>query len=123
MFVCLFVCKLVCLFVHRVLQFKSHEGRNPRLLVAKMGQDGHDRGAKVIATGFADLGFDVDIGPLFQVSNCARNANILASLYHPYPVSPVSVFWSLLVLVTLDTIQLSCPFHKAIRRIFVKIVM
>lgn len=44
-----------------------HEGRNPRLLVAKMGQDGHDRGAKVIATGFADLGFDVDIGPLFQV--------------------------------------------------------
>ncbi|KAK2864050.1 hypothetical protein Q7C36_003204 [Tachysurus vachellii] len=50
----------------RVVQFKKHEGRNPRLLVAKMGQDGHDRGAKVIATGFADLGFDVDIGPLFQ---------------------------------------------------------
>ena len=47
--------------------FKKLEGRNPRLLVAKMGQDGHDRGAKVIATGFADLGFDVDIGPLFQV--------------------------------------------------------
>lgn len=52
----------------RVAEFKKHEGRNPRLLVAKMGQDGHDRGAKVIATGFADLGFDVDIGPLFQVS-------------------------------------------------------
>uniref|UniRef100_A0A8C6NKF5 Methylmalonyl-CoA mutase, mitochondrial n=1 Tax=Nothobranchius furzeri TaxID=105023 RepID=A0A8C6NKF5_NOTFU len=52
----------------RVAEFKSQEGRNPRLLVAKMGQDGHDRGAKVIATGFADLGFDVDIGPLFQVS-------------------------------------------------------
>ncbi|XP_005725125.1 methylmalonyl-CoA mutase, mitochondrial [Pundamilia nyererei] len=51
---------------NRVAEFKSHEGRNPRLLVAKMGQDGHDRGAKVIATGFADLGFDVDIGPLFQ---------------------------------------------------------
>lgn len=51
------------------MQFKKHEGRNPRLLVAKMGQDGHDRGAKVIATGFADLGFDVDIGPLFQVSH------------------------------------------------------
>lgn len=50
----------------RVVRFKKHEGRNPRLLVAKMGQDGHDRGAKVIATGFADLGFDVDIGPLFQ---------------------------------------------------------
>lgn len=51
----------------RIADFKRHEGRNPRLLVAKMGQDGHDRGAKVIATGFADLGFDVDIGPLFQV--------------------------------------------------------
>jgi methylmalonyl-CoA mutase len=46
--------------------FGTIEGRRPRILVAKMGQDGHDRGAKVIATGFADLGFDVDIGPLFQ---------------------------------------------------------
>ncbi len=46
--------------------FAKEEGRRPRLLVAKMGQDGHDRGAKVIATAFADLGFDVDIGPLFQ---------------------------------------------------------
>ena len=44
------------------------EGRRPRILVAKVGQDGHDRGAKVIATGFADMGFDVDIGPLFAVS-------------------------------------------------------
>lgn len=58
-----------CDLLFRVVQFKKHEGRNPRLLVAKMGQDGHDRGAKVIATGFADLGFDVDIGPLFQVSH------------------------------------------------------
>ena len=49
--------------------FVEQEGRRPRILVAKMGQDGHDRGAKVIATGFADLGFDVDIGPLFQVSD------------------------------------------------------
>ncbi|MEM8886574.1 MAG: cobalamin-dependent protein, partial [Bacteroidota bacterium] len=48
-------------------EFASLEGRRPRILVAKMGQDGHDRGAKVIATSFADLGFDVDIGPLFQV--------------------------------------------------------
>ena len=47
-------------------RFAEEEGRRPRILVAKMGQDGHDRGAKVIATGFADLGFDVDIGPLFQ---------------------------------------------------------
>lgn len=46
--------------------FAAQDGRRPRILVAKMGQDGHDRGAKVIATGFADLGFDVDIGPLFQ---------------------------------------------------------
>ncbi|XP_008396689.1 methylmalonyl-CoA mutase, mitochondrial [Poecilia reticulata] len=56
----------IALANNRVTEFKRHEGRNPRLLVAKMGQDGHDRGAKVIATGFADLGFDVDIGPLFQ---------------------------------------------------------
>jgi methylmalonyl-CoA mutase len=47
-------------------QFAALDGRRPRILVAKMGQDGHDRGAKVIATSFADLGFDVDIGPLFQ---------------------------------------------------------
>jgi methylmalonyl-CoA mutase len=47
-------------------EFAEREGRRPRILVAKMGQDGHDRGAKVIATSFADLGFDVDIGPLFQ---------------------------------------------------------
>jgi len=46
--------------------FQEAEGRRPRILVAKMGQDGHDRGAKVIATGFSDLGFDVDVGPLFQ---------------------------------------------------------
>jgi len=46
--------------------FQDGEGRRPRILVAKMGQDGHDRGAKVIATGFSDLGFDVDVGPLFQ---------------------------------------------------------
>jgi methylmalonyl-CoA mutase len=46
--------------------FASRDGRRPRILVAKMGQDGHDRGAKVIATSFADMGFDVDIGPLFQ---------------------------------------------------------
>ncbi len=47
-------------------EFASREGRRPRIMVAKLGQDGHDRGAKVIATSFADMGFDVDIGPLFQ---------------------------------------------------------
>ncbi|MEL6676392.1 MAG: methylmalonyl-CoA mutase [Bacteroidota bacterium] len=55
--------------------FEKMDGRRPRILVAKMGQDGHDRGAKVIATSFADLGFDVDIGPLFQVpAEVARQA-------------------------------------------------
>ena len=56
-------------------RFAALEGRRPRILVAKMGQDGHDRGAKIIATGFADLGFDVDIGPLFQTpEEAARQA-------------------------------------------------
>ena len=56
-------------------EFARHEGRRPRILVAKMGQDGHDRGAKVIATAFADLGFDVDVGPLFQTpAEAARMA-------------------------------------------------
>ena len=49
-----------------VENFAEEEGRRPRMLVVKMGQDGHDRGAKVIATAFADIGFDVDVGPLFQ---------------------------------------------------------
>ena len=56
--------------------FAEEEGRRPRLLVVKMGQDGHDRGAKVIATAFADLGFDVDIGPLFQTPEEAARAAI-----------------------------------------------
>ena len=47
-------------------EFLENEGRRPRILIAKMGQDGHDRGAKVVASSYADLGFDVDIGPLFQ---------------------------------------------------------
>jgi methylmalonyl-CoA mutase len=56
-------------------QFETNEGRRPRILIAKVGQDGHDRGAKVIATAFADLGFDVDIGPLFQTpEEAARQA-------------------------------------------------
>jgi methylmalonyl-CoA mutase len=55
--------------------FEKNEGRRPRILIAKMGQDGHDRGAKVIATAFADLGFDVDVGPLFQTpEETARQA-------------------------------------------------
>jgi methylmalonyl-CoA mutase len=58
-----------------VERFAAEEGRRPRIMVAKLGQDGHDRGAKIIATGFADLGFDVDMGPLFQTAEeCARQA-------------------------------------------------
>ena len=56
-------------------QFAQDVGRRPRVMIAKLGQDGHDRGAKVVATAFADLGFDVDIGPLFQTpEECARQA-------------------------------------------------
>ncbi|MCK5366556.1 MAG: cobalamin-dependent protein, partial [Gammaproteobacteria bacterium] len=51
---------------NEVARFAEDEGRRPRLLVVKLGQDGHDRGAKIIATAFADVGFDVDVGPLFQ---------------------------------------------------------
>jgi methylmalonyl-CoA mutase len=59
----------------RIQQFASTEGRRPRVLMAKLGQDGHDRGVKVVATAFADLGFDIDIGPLFQTpEECARQA-------------------------------------------------
>ena len=55
--------------------FAQESGRRPRVMIAKLGQDGHDRGAKVVATAFADLGFDVDIGPLFQTpEECARQA-------------------------------------------------
>ncbi len=56
-------------------KFSAMEGRRPRIMIAKMGQDGHDRGAKVVATGYADIGFDVDIGPLFQTpAEAAKHA-------------------------------------------------
>ena len=58
-----------------VANFAAREGRQPRIMVAKLGQDGHDRGAKVVATGYADIGFDVDMGPLFQTpEEAARQA-------------------------------------------------
>jgi methylmalonyl-CoA mutase len=58
-----------------IAEFARAQGRRPRVMIAKLGQDGHDRGAKVVATAFADLGFDVDIGPLFQTADeCARQA-------------------------------------------------
>jgi methylmalonyl-CoA mutase len=58
-----------------IAAFAEEQGRRPRVMIAKLGQDGHDRGAKVVATAFADLGFDVDMGPLFQTpEECARQA-------------------------------------------------
>jgi methylmalonyl-CoA mutase len=58
-----------------IAEFANEHGRRPRVMIAKLGQDGHDRGAKVVATAFADLGFDVDMGPLFQTAEeCARQA-------------------------------------------------
>ena len=58
-----------------IAAFGVSQGRRPRVMIAKLGQDGHDRGAKVVATAFADLGYDVDIGPLFQTpEECARQA-------------------------------------------------
>jgi len=58
-----------------IARFAEEQGRRPRVLIAKLGQDGHDRGAKVVATAYADLGFDVDMGPLFQTpQECARQA-------------------------------------------------
>jgi len=58
-----------------IAEFGEQHGRRPRVMIAKLGQDGHDRGAKVVATAFADLGFDVDMGPLFQTpEECARQA-------------------------------------------------
>ncbi|KAF1760568.1 hypothetical protein GCK72_008817 [Caenorhabditis remanei] len=65
----------------RVKSFADRDGRQPRIMVAKMGQDGHDRGAKVIATGFADLGFDVDVGPLFQTPQEAAQQAVDADVH------------------------------------------
>lgn len=66
-----------------VKAFAEREGRRPRMLVAKMGQDGHDRGAKVIASGFSDLGYDVDVGPLFstpaEVAQQAIDADVVSN--------------------------------------------
>ncbi|GIU85346.1 MAG: methylmalonyl-CoA mutase [Acidimicrobiales bacterium] len=65
----------------RVAEFAEREGRRPRILVVKLGQDGHDRGAKVIATAFADMGFDVDVGPLFQTPDEAAQMAVDADVH------------------------------------------
>lgn len=62
--------------MNRVSAFEKKDGRRPRILVAKLGQDGHDRGAKIIASSFSDLGFDVDIGPLFATPDEVANQAI-----------------------------------------------
>ena len=66
---------------HELEKFTKDEGRRPRMLVVKMGQDGHDRGAKVIATAFADIGFDVDVGPLFQTPEEAAQDAIVNDVH------------------------------------------
>lgn len=64
-----------------IKNFEREEGRRPRILIAKMGQDGHDRGAKVVATGYADVGFDVDLGPLFQTPEEAAQQAVDADVH------------------------------------------
>ncbi len=85
-------------------QFAEKEGRRPRIMVAKLGQDGHDRGAKVIATGFADLGFDVDVGPLFQTpEEAARQA--IENDVHILGISSLAAGHKTLVPQTIDALK------------------
>jgi methylmalonyl-CoA mutase len=85
-------------------QFFKLEGRRPRIMVAKMGQDGHDRGAKVIATAFADIGFDVDIGPLFQTPyEAARQA--IENDVHILGVSSLAAGHKTLVPAVIDELK------------------
>lgn len=87
-----------------VAEFEAAEGRRPRILVAKMGQDGHDRGAKVISTAFADIGFDVDIGPLFQTpAEVARFA--IESDVHVVGVSSLAAGHKTLVPQLIDALR------------------
>jgi methylmalonyl-CoA mutase len=88
----------------RAERFESTEGRRPRMLVAKIGQDGHDRGQKVIATAFSDLGFDVDVGPLFQTpEEVARQA--LENDVHVVGVSTLAAGHSTLVPALIDELS------------------
>src|SRR5204863_9807803 len=85
-------------------RFAADEGRRPRIMVAKLGQDGHDRGAKVVATAFADLGFDVDIGPLFQTAEeCARQA--IENDVHAVGVSTLAAGHKTLVPAVIEAIR------------------
>jgi methylmalonyl-CoA mutase len=87
-----------------IAAFGDAEGRRPRVMIAKLGQDGHDRGAKVVATAFADLGFDVDIGPLFQTpEECARQA--IENDVHAVGVSTLAAGHKTLVPAIIDELR------------------
>ncbi|HEY8877142.1 MAG TPA: methylmalonyl-CoA mutase [Roseateles sp.] len=87
-----------------IAAFADDHGRRPRVMIAKLGQDGHDRGAKVVATAFADLGFDVDIGPLFQTpEECARQA--IENDVHAVGVSTLAAGHKTLVPAIIDELK------------------
>jgi methylmalonyl-CoA mutase len=87
-----------------IAAFAEEQGRRPRVMIAKLGQDGHDRGAKVVATAFADLGYDVDIGPLFQTAEeCARQA--IENDVHAVGVSTLAAGHKTLVPAIIDELQ------------------
>ncbi len=87
-----------------IAAFAEQQGRRPRVMVSKLGQDGHDRGAKVVATAFADLGFDVDIGPLFQTpEECARQA--IENDVHAVGVSTLAAGHKTLVPAIIDALK------------------
>jgi methylmalonyl-CoA mutase len=87
-----------------VARFAEKEGRQPRIMIAKIGQDGHDRGAKVVSTGYADIGFDVDIGPLFQTpSEAAKQA--VENDVHVLGVSSLAAGHKTLIPQTIDELK------------------
>ncbi len=87
-----------------IAEFAKVQGRRPRVMIAKLGQDGHDRGAKVVATAYADLGFDVDIGPLFQTpEECARQA--IENDVHAVGVSTLAAGHKTLVPAIIDELR------------------
>ena len=87
-----------------ISEFANEQGRRPRVMIAKLGQDGHDRGAKVVATAFADLGFDVDMGPLFQTpEECARQA--IENDVHAVGISTLAAGHKTLVPAIIDELR------------------
>ena len=88
----------------KVELFEQKEGRRPRILVIKLGQDGHDRGAKVIATAFADIGFDVDVGPLFQTPEEAAQ-DAIDNDVHIIGISSQAAAHKTLVPILIDSLK------------------